>query len=243
MIRRSPSVWFAAEPFRPLYDLRHHANLANKQVLMHFYPKPDYERIRCSDLDVQLHVLENLDVKPEFDRLATNSVATARYLESVYGRRADRIAYPGINPRGETPPPSSFETVLHIGRMWRHKRIDLAKETAKATEEISRRIETIQQDTGSAVDAIGHIGSIISRIYEIQNAIASAVEEQTATSNEISRSVAEAAAGSAEIADNVSGVAETAQGTSAGATATQEATHRLSNMAGELHRLVSEFRY
>jgi methyl-accepting chemotaxis protein len=120
---------------------------------------------------------------------------------------------------------------------------ELAKGTAGATEEISRRIETIQLDTKSAVQAIGEIGSIINRIYEIQNAIASAVEEQTATSNEISRGVSEAAAGSAEIADNVSGVAEAAQGTSSGAAATQQAAHRLSNMAMELQRLVGEFKY
>src|SRR6202000_2446216 len=84
---------------------------------------------------------------------------------------------------------------------------ELAKETAKATEDISQKIETIQSDTRSAVGAISQIGQIITQINDIQNTIASAVEEQTATTNEIARNVSDAARGSAEIAQNINGVA------------------------------------
>ncbi|HEY1068034.1 MAG TPA: PAS domain-containing methyl-accepting chemotaxis protein, partial [Pirellulales bacterium] len=73
---------------------------------------------------------------------------------------------------------------------------ELAKQTAKATEDIGRKIEAIQSDAKSAVDAIGHIGAIIGQINDIQSTIASAVEEQTATTAEISRNVSEAAMGS-----------------------------------------------
>ena len=118
---------------------------------------------------------------------------------------------------------------------------ELAKETAKATEDISQKIETIQIDTRSAVNAIGQIGTIINQINDIQNTIASAVEEQTATTNEISRNVADAARGSGEIAHNISGVARAAQGTSAGATDTERASAELARMAAELQRLVSQF--
>ena len=72
---------------------------------------------------------------------------------------------------------------------------ELAKETAKATEDISQKIEAIQGDTRGAVSAIGQISTIINQINDIQNTIASAVEEQTATTNEIGRNVAEAAQG------------------------------------------------
>ena len=72
---------------------------------------------------------------------------------------------------------------------------ELAKQTAKATEDISRKIEAIQGDTKGAVEAIAQIGKIINQINDIQNTIASAVEEQTATTGEISRNVAEAAQG------------------------------------------------
>ena len=93
---------------------------------------------------------------------------------------------------------------------------ELAKETAKATEDISRKIEAIQTDTKGAVEAIGQIGKMIIQINDIQNTIASAVEEQSATTNEISRNLAEAARGSTEIAQNITGVAEAARSTTAG---------------------------
>jgi methyl-accepting chemotaxis protein len=118
---------------------------------------------------------------------------------------------------------------------------ELAKETAKATEDISQKIETIQSDTRSAVSAIGQISTIISEINGIQNTIASAVEEQTATTNEISRNVADAARGSGEIAHNMTVVARAAQGASSGAADTERAAAELAGMASALQKLVSEF--
>lgn len=120
---------------------------------------------------------------------------------------------------------------------------ELAKETAKATEDISQKIETIQGDTRSAVGAIAQISSIINQINDIQNTIASAVEEQTATTNEISRNVSEAARGSGEIAQNITGVARAAQGTSSGASDTERASAELARMAAELQQMVSQFSY
>jgi methyl-accepting chemotaxis protein len=120
---------------------------------------------------------------------------------------------------------------------------ELAKETARATEDISGKIEAIQSDTQGAVEAIGRISSIINQINDIQNTIASAVEEQTATTNEIARSVTEAARGSSEIADNITGVASAAQSTSVGAEDTQKAAGELSRMAADLQSLVAQFKY
>ncbi len=62
---------------------------------------------------------------------------------------------------------------------------ELAKQTAKATEEISLKIEAHQDVTKGAVTAIEEIGAIINQINDISNSIASAVEEQTVTTNEI----------------------------------------------------------
>jgi methyl-accepting chemotaxis protein len=120
---------------------------------------------------------------------------------------------------------------------------ELAKETAKATEDISRKIEAIQGDTKSAVTAIGQIGSVIVQINDIQNTIASAVEEQSATTNEISRNLAEAAHGSSDITRNIGGVAEAARSTTAGATDTQKAAQSLERMSAELQDLISQFKY
>jgi methyl-accepting chemotaxis protein len=119
---------------------------------------------------------------------------------------------------------------------------ELAKETAKATEEISRKIEAIQGDTQGAVKAILEIGGVINQINDISNTIASAVEEQTATTNEIGRNLAEAAKGSGEIARNITGVATAAQSATQGATDTQTAARALSEMAATLQQLVQRFK-
>ena len=70
---------------------------------------------------------------------------------------------------------------------------ELAKETAKATEDISRKIESIQLDSKDSVEVIGTISGIINQISDISATEASGVEEQNATTNEMSRNVTEAA--------------------------------------------------
>lgn len=120
---------------------------------------------------------------------------------------------------------------------------ELAKQTARATEDISSRIEAIQTDTKGAVTAIEQISLIINQINDIQNTIASAVEEQTATTGEISRNVTEAAKGSSEIAENVTGVAQAARSVSEGASDTKRAADELSKMAYDLQQLVSHFKH
>ncbi|QDT06940.1 Biofilm dispersion protein BdlA [Rubripirellula lacrimiformis] len=120
---------------------------------------------------------------------------------------------------------------------------ELAKETAKATEEISGKIETIQSDTNGAVSAIREISEVINQINDISNTIASAVEEQTATANEISRNIGEASLGADEIAKNITSVATAADGTSQGAGNTQQAAGELSEMAANLQKLVQRFKF
>jgi methyl-accepting chemotaxis protein len=120
---------------------------------------------------------------------------------------------------------------------------ELAKETAKATEDISRKIEAIQSDTQVAVEAIGQIGSIIAQINDAQNTIASAVEEQTATTNEMARNVEEASKGSSEIAQNITVVAKAAENTTSGAADSQTAAGELARMAAELQSIVSRFKF
>jgi methyl-accepting chemotaxis protein len=120
---------------------------------------------------------------------------------------------------------------------------ELAKQTAKATGDISRKIEAIQADTKGAVDAIAQIGTIISQINDIQNTIASAVEEQTSTTGDISRNVAEAARGSNEIAQNIIGVAQAARSTTEGASNTKGSADELSRMALDLQKLVAQFKF
>ena len=120
---------------------------------------------------------------------------------------------------------------------------ELAQETARATEDIARRVEAIQTDTDGAIGAISEITSIVSSINDFQLTIASAVEEQTATTNEMSRSVVEAATGSAEIAQNITGVAAASEESSITVSHMTSATTELARMASDLRDKVMQFRY
>jgi methyl-accepting chemotaxis protein len=118
---------------------------------------------------------------------------------------------------------------------------ELAKETARATEEIGHKIDAIQTDTKAAVTAIGQVGEVINQVNDISNTIASAVEEQTATTNEIGRNVTEAARGTSEIAQSIAKVAESAAHTTSGAKDTQVAARSLTEMAAQLRTLIATF--
>ena len=119
---------------------------------------------------------------------------------------------------------------------------ELARQTAKATEEIGGNITAIQTDTQGALVSIEEISTIINKINDISGLIASAVEEQAATTGEMGRSVSEAATSSADIASNINSVATTAQSTSEGAANSQQAASQLAQIAGELQSLVMKFK-
>ncbi|MBW3085533.1 hypothetical protein KEM60_01733 [Austwickia sp. TVS 96-490-7B] len=118
---------------------------------------------------------------------------------------------------------------------------DLAQETAKATEDISRKVEQIQLDTEAAVAAIGEISMIIAQINDTQATIASAVEEQTATTNEMGRNVSEAASGASRIAGEVGGISASAHATREAAQVTDGAAAELSTRANSLMALVESY--
>jgi len=120
---------------------------------------------------------------------------------------------------------------------------ELAKETAKATEDIGQSIESIQVDTKEAVTAIATISGIIAQINDISGSIATAVEQQSATTNEMARNVTEAAKGAGDIAKNISTVTEVAQNTSMGANQTMNAATDLARMTAELKQIVSKFSF
>jgi methyl-accepting chemotaxis protein len=120
---------------------------------------------------------------------------------------------------------------------------ELAQETAKATEDIARRVQAIQGDTSAAVTAITEISEIVAQISDRQTTIASAVEEQTATTQEMSRSVSEAAGGTGQIADNITGVSTAAESTTQALGQTRTAVDELSRMAADLRSTVGRFTY
>ena len=118
---------------------------------------------------------------------------------------------------------------------------ELAKETARATEEISQKIQTIQRDTQSAVAAISGIRGVINQVNNHTQTIVRAVEQQTAATTEISASLVNVAKGSGEITQNITVVAQAAQSTAQGAENAHQAAAKLSSLAGELEEVVSHF--
>ena len=118
---------------------------------------------------------------------------------------------------------------------------ELATQTSKATEEISLRIETIQNDTIGAVDANIQIGETIDRINEISGTIAAAVEQQSVTTGEISQSFEDAASGTEAIAKDFTDVASAADQTRRSTRDTQASAQELAEMAASLKQLVGNY--
>lgn len=90
---------------------------------------------------------------------------------------------------------------------------NLANQTAKATEEITTQITSVQNATRRAVEAIQGIAITIERINDIATAIASAVEEQSSTTGEIVSNIQQAASGAREVARHISEVTATSEET------------------------------
>ena len=86
---------------------------------------------------------------------------------------------------------------------------ELARQSAQATEQITRQVETMQSNTDIAVKAIEEITKIIEEVSAISGTIAAAVEEQSATTGEIAKTVSGVSNASHEMARNIQ---ESAQG-------------------------------
>ena len=120
---------------------------------------------------------------------------------------------------------------------------ELAQQTARATEDITARIQAIQTGTAGAAESITRISQVVGRINEFGSTIASAVEEQSATTAELTRASAEAAAGSNQITATVEEVARASDRTNEGAKAAQDAAGEMSRLAEDLKALVHTFRF
>ena len=87
---------------------------------------------------------------------------------------------------------------------------ELAGQTAKSTEDITKMIETIQADTESAIRAVEEITEIVGQVNDLANTIASAAEQQTATVKDISESVNDGAESVKEVEDQAEDMSQQA---------------------------------
>ncbi len=117
----------------------------------------------------------------------------------------------------------------------------LAQETARATEDISTRVQAIQGDVDQAAAAISSVSSVIAQVNEFQGTIASAVEEQSATTAAINASVSDAATGAGEIAAGISGRASVAGGAAGHMARAGENVATLIALNAELEQLTRGF--
>jgi methyl-accepting chemotaxis protein len=120
---------------------------------------------------------------------------------------------------------------------------DLAQETARATEDISKRVQGIQHSASATSEAISRVSEIVARVNDYQTTIASAVEEQTATTSEMSRNVTEASSSSREVSQSLSTVSTAVSDTSTAIASSEQAVAELARMSATLHGLVGQFKY
>ncbi|SNY34081.1 methyl-accepting chemotaxis protein [Paractinoplanes atraurantiacus] len=118
---------------------------------------------------------------------------------------------------------------------------ELAQETARATEDVTSRVQAIESDTSRAVDAIEAITARIAQVNDYQTAIAAAVEEQAATTAEMARNISEVASGSRDIAEGIGVVSGAVDGTRASVAVSHQAADELDATARKLTGLVDRF--
>lgn len=117
----------------------------------------------------------------------------------------------------------------------------LAGQTAKATEEISAQIASIQASTTEAVDEIGRVSESVEEVNSYTTTISDAVQQQGAATNEISRNVAEAAEGTRSVADTVVSLNEGVEENSAAVGDMLTATIEMKQQAEHLRASVEKF--
>ena len=119
---------------------------------------------------------------------------------------------------------------------------ELAKETARATEEISGMIEAIQADTQGAIEAISQIGAVISQMDEVSTVIVAAVEEQKETTKEMGGNMEQAASAARDIAAGITQVADTVANGDQAAQDVKTATAMIREVVEQLGTGLSSYR-
>ncbi|MFP4311237.1 MAG: methyl-accepting chemotaxis protein [Nitriliruptoraceae bacterium] len=119
----------------------------------------------------------------------------------------------------------------------------LARRTAKATDDITTRIEVIQTDADASVEALRAVTETIGEISQLQTVIATSVEEQASTTSEIARNVTEVAEATGSISETIQEVSEGSSQTRQAAGTTAESAESLAELAEQLRTALVRFRY
>jgi len=117
----------------------------------------------------------------------------------------------------------------------------LAEQTAKATEEVSRQIATVQDTTDSAVASIRGSFRSLDEISGMAGSIAAAVEQQGAATRQIAENVAQAADRSLSAADNVNNMAMVASHTRTEAGSVADVSARIDAVSQTISAALASF--
>ncbi len=119
---------------------------------------------------------------------------------------------------------------------------ELSTQTARATEDIERKIAALQQDVQQAASSVAHIGTVVDRLDEIQATVAAAVEEQSAVTGELAGGVSRAASATRTIAGTIGEVAQVAERNTASATETDACARQVADTADHVRALMGRFK-
>ncbi|MDY6988508.1 MAG: methyl-accepting chemotaxis protein [Thermodesulfobacteriota bacterium] len=147
---------------------------------------------------------------------------------------------------------------------------ELANQSAKAAEDIAKRIEGAQANTEEAVKVIADISGVIDNVNESSMVITSAVDQQRVMANEISGNVqqttsginniassmadvakgandmaksgSEAAKGVIAVSSNIQGVSKAAEASNAGVKQMETSAGQLAKMSERLQEMVGRFK-
>lgn len=118
---------------------------------------------------------------------------------------------------------------------------NLANQTGRATEEISRKIVTVQSVSVESVNAIRSIGKIIEKIDENTKLIADALRQQDDATREISNNVQQASSGTSEISSSIVNVTHAASESQRASSDVFDAASELSKQSETLRNEIENF--
>jgi methyl-accepting chemotaxis protein len=118
---------------------------------------------------------------------------------------------------------------------------ELAAQTSRATEEISRQVESIQAVTGEAAGAIQGVAAQIEAMNHVSTSIAAAVDQQGVTTQDIVRSMGQASAGTGVMTADIAEVARVAGDAGQAAASVAEASDALAARSEQLRAEVAQF--
>lgn len=123
-----------------------------------------------------------------------------------------------------------------------HEIKELASQTAEATQNIKRIVESVQTTASTSASGMKEISTIINEVHDIVATIAGAVEEQSAATSEIAQNVNQASQGIQEVSENTAVCTAMANDISRDILEVSSASEGVTRIGGTLQASAEEMR-